>query len=202
MLQTRNGMRSAEAMLRIAVDMVDEGLLAAGGGDDLAGGRGPGPTAAAAPPGSRGEPVVAATGRAGLPGCGERHRGVLGRRGRAAGARGGERDPRARRDHPGRLSRHGGGQGHPDLPRGQDEPRGDRGRGHGHPGGDRGHRAGRRRGGGRAHDPRRVHRARGGVDHDRRRPGTVYVGQLPLLPPDPHNPYLERVLSGPTHFGR
>jgi pyruvate,orthophosphate dikinase len=28
MLQTRNGMRSAEAMLRIAVDMVDEGLLA------------------------------------------------------------------------------------------------------------------------------------------------------------------------------
>jgi len=30
MLQTRNGMRSAEAMLRIAVDMVDEGLLAPG----------------------------------------------------------------------------------------------------------------------------------------------------------------------------
>ena len=30
MLQTRNGMRSAEAMLRIAVEMVDEGLLAPG----------------------------------------------------------------------------------------------------------------------------------------------------------------------------
>ncbi len=30
--------------------------------------------------------------------------------------------------------------------------------------------------------------------------GTVYVGQLPLLPPDPHNPYLERVLSWADAF--
>lgn len=200
MLQTRNGMRSAEAMLRIAVDMVDEALLAPGeamsslvAADqvrqlllprlDVADAQDPAATGVAASPGAACGVVVFTADEA------ERR------------ARSGEdvilvRDETTPDDFHGMvaakgiLTARGGktshaaivavGMGTPavtgvtDLQ--VDEERNEL----------------------RIRDDHVV-RAGEYVTIDGAR-GTVYVGQLPLLDPDPHNPYLERVLSWADAF--
>ena len=122
MLQTRNGKRTAKAALKIAVDMVREGLI-----DKKE-------AVARIVPTSldqllhptldpKAERKVIAKGLPASPGAASGKVGVLGRRGREAGARRREGDPGAARDQPRGHPRHARRRGHPDLARRHDQPR-------------------------------------------------------------------------------
>ena len=122
MLQTRNGKRTAKAALKIAVDMVREGLI-----DKKE-------AVARIVPASLDQllhptldPKAAAQGDrqgpAGLAGCGLGQGRVHRRRGREAGARRREGDPGAARDQPRGHPRHARRRRHPDLDRRHDQPR-------------------------------------------------------------------------------
>ena len=122
MLQTRNGKRTAKAALKIAVDMVREGLI-----DKKE-------AVARIVPASLDQllhptldPKARAQGDrqgpAGLAGRGVGQGRVHGRRGGEAGARRREGDPGAARDQPRGHPRHARGRGHPDLDRRHDQPR-------------------------------------------------------------------------------
>ena len=125
MLQTRVGKRTARAALKIAVDMVDEGMITREEAvlridptqlDQLL------------------HPQFDATadlrrGRQGperLSGRGGRRGRLLGRRGRGGRRRGTQGHPRALGDHARRPARHDRRAGHPHVARRQDEPRGRR----------------------------------------------------------------------------
>jgi len=202
MLQTRNGMRSAEAMLRIAVDMVDEGLLAPSEAMmslvvadqvrqlllprlDISGVAEPAARGVQASPGAATGIVVFSADEAE-------------RRGHAGESVILVRDETTPDDFHGMiaakgiLTARGGktshaaivavGMGTPAVT-GVTDLRVDE--------------AGRVL---RIRDEFTVHEGEY-VTIDGAK-GTVYVGQLPLLPPDPHNPYLERVLSWADTFRR
>ena len=122
MLQTRNGKRTAKAALKIAVDMVREGLIDK---KEAVARIEPARSTSCCIPTL--DPKAAAQGDrqgpAGLAGRRIGQGGVLGRRGREAGARRREGDPGAARDQPRGHPRHARGRGHPDLDRRHDQPR-------------------------------------------------------------------------------
>ena len=130
MLQTRIGKRTARAALKIAIDMVDEGMIDAQGGRPA---HRSGPARPAAAPAVRPERHLR-RGRQGPqrePGRGRgRGRLLLGGRRRGQG-RGSQGDPRALGDQPRRPARHGRRAGHPHVARRQDEPCGRRRARHG-----------------------------------------------------------------------
>ena len=123
MLQTRNGKRTGPAAVRIAVDMVEEGLITKKeavvrvASESARSAASPG-----ARPGHAQGPQKIATGSAGLSGRRCRPRGVLVRRcGRTRDERPG--DPGPQGNHSGRHSRHGRLQGHSDRGRRLNQPR-------------------------------------------------------------------------------
>ena len=121
MLQTRTGKRTAEAALKIAVDMVGEGLIdkrtAVGRVDPSALDQLLHPTLDPDAP-----KAAIAVGLAASPGAATGEVGLHRRRGREAGRRGPRGDPGAQRDQPRGHSRHACGQGHSDGARRHDQP--------------------------------------------------------------------------------
>ena len=194
MLQTRNGKRSAQAMARIAVDLVAEGVVTEDESLVQLVNAGPGTPAAPAPARPAEGPRAARDRRGGVARRGHRDDRVHRRRGGAAGHGRRAGDPGARRDHARRLPRDGRGAGDPDRPRRQDQPRRDR----------RGRAWGRRAVCGvtaiRFLDDGTITIA-GETFREGDRitidgtSGSVFPGDAPLLPPDPDNPYLVTILG-------
>ena len=125
MLQTRIGKRTARAALKIAIDMVDEGMIDA---KEAVLRIDPAQLDQLLHPqfDQKREVRRARQGPQRQPGRGGRRgRVLLGRRGGRQG-RGPQGHPRALGDQPRRPARHGRRAGHPDVARRQDEPRGRR----------------------------------------------------------------------------
>ena len=123
MLQTRSGKRTAKAALKMAVDMVDEGLIDDGRGDARGSIRWRSTSCCTRRSIPRRARDVLAKGLAGFAGCGFgrdrarcRYRRKVGRTRRRG-------DPGPRRNQPRGHSRDARGQGHPDRARRHDQPR-------------------------------------------------------------------------------
>ena len=118
MLQTRSAKRTAAAAVKIATDLVAEGLITQGGGAraDRAGARRPAPARPVRPGGAR-ECDADREGPQRVAGRRGRARGVRRRHRRRVGRSGREGRPRPDRDLAGRLPRHGGRRGDHDRPR-------------------------------------------------------------------------------------
>ena len=119
MLQTRSGKRTAKAALKIAVDMAKEGLISRDEAVKRIDPRIARP-AAASDPRSRRQARHHRPGPSGIAGRGVGRDRLRFRRGRAAEGRRPQRHPGARRDEPGRHSRHACRRRHPHHPRRHD----------------------------------------------------------------------------------
>ena len=166
MLQTRNGKRTAQAALRIAVEMCDEGLIDKKEAVQprRAGAARP---AAASDDRPEGQEGGAGQGPAGVAGRRLRSDRLLRRRGRELGQGGQEGHPDPHRDIAGGHRRHARRPGHPHHPRRHDQPRGGGRPRHGHAVRRRRRRSSHRLRGEDA--DRRQHRAERGRHHHHRR---------------------------------
>ena len=133
MLQTRNGKRTGPAAVRIAVDMVDEGLISQEGGDAARRAAAARPAAApGARSGARRRWPSWPTGLPASPGAAV-GKIVFTADEAVEASKKAPGDPGAQGDRAGRHPRHGSGQGHPDRARRHDQPRGGGRRGMGTP---------------------------------------------------------------------